>query len=70
MNRDAASKTQVAARVLSLLDQLKKNAETLQAKDLKIQALILELAHLRRIRYNEESLAAEDDIPLFPVRPL
>jgi hypothetical protein len=37
---------------------VKKDAETIEAntidiqsKDLKIQALILELAHLRRIRY-------------------
>jgi len=50
LNLDAAAKTQVAALVQSLLDQVKKDAETLQAKDLKIQALILELAHLRRIR--------------------
>jgi hypothetical protein len=41
--------------IQSLLDQAKQEAEiyesTLQAKDLKIQALILELAHLRRLRY-------------------
>ena len=47
LNLDAAAKTQVAALVQSLLEQVKKDAETLQAKDLKIQALILELAHLR-----------------------
>jgi transposase len=51
LNLDAAAKTQVAAVVQALLDQVKKDAETLQAKDLKIQALILELAHLRRLRY-------------------
>jgi transposase len=50
LNLDAAAKTQVAALVQSLLDQVKMDAETLQAKDLKIQALILELAHLRRLR--------------------
>jgi transposase len=44
LNLDSAAKTQVAALVQLLLDQLKMAAETLQAKDLKIQALILELA--------------------------
>ena len=43
LNLDAAAKTQVAALIQSLLDQVKKDAETLQANDLKIQALILEL---------------------------
>ena len=57
LNLDAAAKTQVAALVQALLDQVKKDAETLQAKDLKIQALILELAHLRRIRYGIKSEA-------------
>ena len=57
LNLDAAAKTQVAALVQSLLDQVKKDAETLQAKDLKIQALILELAHLRRIRYGVKNEA-------------
>jgi transposase len=51
LNLDSAAKTQVAALVQALLDQVKMDAETLQAKDLKIQALILELAHLRRLRY-------------------
>ena len=57
LNLDAAAKTQVAALVQALLDQAKKDAENLQAKDLKIQALILELAHLRRIRYGVKSEA-------------
>jgi transposase len=61
LNLDAAAKTQVAALVQSLLDQAKKEArkyETdIQAKDLKIQALILELAHLRRIRYGVKNEA-------------
>jgi transposase len=55
LNLDVAAKTQVAALVQALLDQVKKEAmkyETdIHAKDLKIQALILELAHLRRLRY-------------------
>jgi len=61
LNLDAAAKIQVAALVQSLLDQAKKETEKyetdLQAKDLKIQALILELAHLRRIRYGVKSEA-------------
>ena len=64
LNLDAAAKKQVEALIQALLDQVKKDAETLQAnhidiqaKDLKIQALILELAHLRRIRYGVKSEA-------------
>jgi transposase len=58
LNLDAAAKTQVAAWVQSLLNQVKKEYETnIQAKDLKIQALILELAHLRRFRYGVKSEA-------------
>ena len=61
LNLDAATKTQVAAMIQSLLDQAKQEAETyestLQAKDLKIQALILELAHLRRLRYGVKNEA-------------
>ena len=36
---------------------MQKDAENLQAKDLKIQALILELAHLRRLRYGVKNEA-------------
>ncbi len=62
LNLDAAAKTQVAELVQLLLDEVKKEAaekyETdIQAKDLKIQALILELAHLRRLRYGVKSEA-------------
>ena len=61
LNLDAAAKTQVAALVQALLDQVKMEAEKceldIQAKDLKIQALILELAHLRRFRYGVKSEA-------------
>ena len=45
----------------ALLDQVKKEAEKyetdIQAKDLKIQALILELAHLRRLGYGVKNEA-------------
>ena len=77
LNLDAAAKTQVAALVQALLDQVKKDAEhfstktrtsgkgcrvqakaaDIQSKDLKIQALILELAHLRRLRYGVKNEA-------------
>jgi hypothetical protein len=61
LNLDSAAKTQVAALVQLLLDQAKKEAEKyetdIQAKDLKIQALILELAHLRRLRYGVKNEA-------------
>ena len=61
LNLDAAAKTQVAALVQALLDQAKKEADKyetdIQAKDLKIQALILELAHLRRLRYGVKNEA-------------
>ena len=62
LNLDSAAKTQVAALVQALLDQVKKEEaekyETdIQVKDLKIQALILELAHLRRLRYGVKNEA-------------
>ena len=51
----------MAAWVQALQDQVKKEAEkyemAIQAKDLKIQALILELAHLRRFRHGVKSEA-------------
>lgn len=54
----------VQAQIAVLQEQAKRDAEWLQAKDteihakdLKIQALALELAHLRRIRYGVKSEA-------------
>jgi transposase len=57
LNLDPTAKTQVAAMVRALLDQAAHDARTIQAKDLKIQALTHELAHLRRIRYGVRSEA-------------
>ena len=61
LNLDATAKIQVAALVQALLDQAKNEAEKyetdIQAKDLKIQTLILELAHLRRLRYGVKNEA-------------
>jgi len=62
LNLDPAAKTQIAAVVQLLLDQAKQDADTLQAKeaeiqfkDLKIQALTLELSVLRRTRFSVKS---------------
>jgi hypothetical protein len=71
LNLDPATQTQVAAVVQVLLEQTQRDAEILRAKevelqaknaeieqkDFKIQALTLELAHLRRIRYGVKSEA-------------
>jgi transposase len=55
---DAATKKQVAVVIQALLDQAQRDASAeLHAKDLKIQALTLELAHIRRIRYGVKSEA-------------
>ena len=56
------AKTHVAALVQALLQEAKIEAEQshqaiLQAKDLKIQALTLELAYLKRMRYGVKSEA-------------
>lgn len=57
LNLDLATQTQVAAVVQALLEQAQRDAEALRAKDLKIQALTLELAHIKRIRYGVKSEA-------------
>lgn len=69
---DEAAKTQVAALLQAALEQGQNEAATkaeqyqsdlknkdaeLHAKELKIQALMLELAHLRRIRYGVKNEA-------------
>lgn len=55
LNLETAAKTKVAAMIQALLDQSKKDAAELYTKDLKIQALILELAMLRRMRFGAKS---------------
>jgi hypothetical protein len=47
----------VQAQLAALQEQAKRDAERLKAKDLKIQALTLELAQLRRLRYGAKSEA-------------
>jgi hypothetical protein len=47
----------VAGTVQKLLDQARQDAATLKAANLKIQALALELAHHRRIRFGHKNEA-------------
>jgi transposase len=54
LNLDPTVKSAVEKAVAALLDQAQKE---LQAKDIKIQALTLELAYLRRTRYGAKSEA-------------
>ena len=54
LNLDPTVKSAVEKAVAVLLDQAQKE---LQAKDIKIQALTMELAYLRRIRYGAKSEA-------------
>lgn len=55
LDLDPVAKNQVAAMVQTLLAQLERDAKTIQAKDLKIEALTHELAQLRRIRFGVKS---------------
>jgi len=64
LNLDATAHTRVAALVQSLIEEaqfkelrLQQAQQEAKAKDLKIQALTLELATLRRIRYGVKSEA-------------
>jgi len=52
---DPVAKSQVAAMFQTLLAQVERDAKTIQAKDLKIEALTHELAHIRRIRFGFKS---------------
>jgi hypothetical protein len=58
LNLDAATKAQVVDVVQTLLDQAQQE---IHAQGLKIQALTMELAHLRRIRFGKknESLSSK-----------
>lgn len=62
LDLDPSAKSQVADMIRALLDQTAHDAELLhlkdaqiQAKDLKIEALTHELAHIRRIRFGVKS---------------
>ena len=55
LDLNPAAKTQMAAMIQALLDQVASDAKTIQAKDFKIEALTHELAHLRRIRFGVKS---------------
>lgn len=52
LNLDTATRQQIAGVVQTLLDQAQQE---IQAQALKIEALTLELAHLRRIRFGRKS---------------
>ena len=56
LNLDEGTKQQVADIVQTLLDQARQQAQQeIRAQEIKIQALTLELAHLRRIRFGKKS---------------
>jgi hypothetical protein len=59
LNLDADTKKQVSDMIQTLLDQAQKE---IRAQELKIQALTLELAHLRRIRFDRRN----ESLTLFP----
>ncbi|SDX25071.1 Transposase, partial [Nitrosomonas communis] len=59
LNLDADTKIQVSDMIQTLLDQAQKE---IRAQEIKIQALTLELAHLRRIRFGRRN----ESLTLFP----
>jgi hypothetical protein len=50
-----ATQAEMAAVIQSLIAQVQRDAKTIQAKDVKIEALTHELAYIRRIRYGVKS---------------
>ena len=60
LNLDADTKQQVTGIVQTLLDQAEQAQKEIRAQACKIEALTMELAHLRRIRFGKknESLSA------------
>lgn len=62
LNLDADTKTQVSGIMQTLFDQAQKE---IHAQELKIQALTLELAHLRRIRFGRSN----ESLALLPSQP-
>ena len=59
LNLEPAAKTEVAALIQSLIEQHERDAKTIHAKEIKIEALTFELAYYKRIRFSRknESLA-------------
>ena len=55
LNLDADTKQQVTGIVQTLLDQAQQAKQEIHAQALKIQALTMELAHLRRIRFGKKN---------------
>ncbi len=52
---DPSTKSEVKALVQALLEQNERDAQLIQAKDIKIQALTHELAYYRRIHFSRKS---------------
>jgi transposase len=57
LNLEPTAKTEEAALIQSLIEQAERDAKTIQAKDVKIEALIFELAYYKRIRFSTKSEA-------------
>jgi transposase len=51
LNLHTATQAEMTAVIQSLIAQVQHDAKAIQAKDIKIEALTHELAHIRRIRY-------------------
>ncbi|MFI3157592.1 MAG: IS66 family transposase, partial [Methylococcaceae bacterium] len=57
LNLEPTAKTEMAALIQALLEQVERDAKTIQAKDLKIAALTHEPAYYKRIRFSAKSEA-------------
>ena len=53
LNLEPTTKTEVAALIQSLVEQVERDAKLIQAKDIKIGALTDELAYYKRIRFSQ-----------------
>lgn len=65
LNLDADTKQQVTGIVQTLLDQAQQAQQEIRAQELKIQALMMELAHLRRIRFGRKNESLSSHPSLF-----
>jgi len=57
LNLEPTAKTEVAALIQALIEQAERDAKTIQAKEVKIEALTFELASYKRIRFSTKSEA-------------
>ncbi|MCW5618641.1 MAG: IS66 family transposase [Nitrosomonas sp.] len=65
LNLDADTKQQVTGIVQTLLDQAQQAQQEIRAQALRIQALMMELAHLRRIRFGRKNESLSSHPSLF-----